>query len=550
MGAYENPITYIDKTSGQAWANAISSLGKTITYGIEKSAEKKNLKVAQEQKLLDSKLNYITKHTDEYAVTLGKSGVNNPSYFEAGRKLITDMANAQLEVKQARGKQEQQDALNKLSGLQGSMVDLRKIIELTKSANKTYAKDIGLGGKPTPNPGNEGGQSLLDKNYNNFMAISAGLPSVDGEEPGKQELFFNTETNRWMMNYTGGGFTGTPGGYTVDAIVALNQDPGIIPNVTKDITDDLNTPVDETSSSGMAGLGIYGKDDRINPEYLKQESTQIIEPQKDGTKKIFDIYPVDTEKVINAVMSRAKAKANMYLKDPKAAQMVWQEVFGNEEALIMEGRSIAESDHEKFTKKMVEFYKSKIRNYEIEENTEIGEITDPRAKKYGLRYEKPKKPTPPADQSPIKAAEETQNIFTNAYDKKDFNFIKELVIQGHQIVDVSLDGNKIKMFYDVGVPKMVKTTVDGVVQEQKQQDTRKITYDINNPLQMKKLVAAYVDQTYKSKSVKAKRDDIVRSMTDFFKEMAKNNKNTSAEKEPGRYNILNPIFAPKLNNNT
>ena len=257
MGAYENPITYIDKTSGQAWANAISSLGKTITYGIEKSAEKKNLKVAQEQKLLDSKLNYITKHTDEYAVTLGKSGVNNPSYFEAGRKLITDLANAQLEVKQARGKQEQQDALNKLSGLQGSMVDLRKIIELTKSANKTYAKDIGLGGKPTPNPGNEGGQSLLNKNYNNFMAISAGLPSVDGEEPGKQELFFNTETNRWMMNYTGGGFTGTPGGYTVDAIVALNQDPGIIPNVTKDITDDLNTPVDETSSSGMAGSVSY-----------------------------------------------------------------------------------------------------------------------------------------------------------------------------------------------------------------------------------------------------------------------------------------------------
>ena len=45
------------------------------------------------------------------------------------------------------------------------MVDLRKIIELTKSANKTYAKDIGLGGKPTPNPGNEGGQSLLDKNF-------------------------------------------------------------------------------------------------------------------------------------------------------------------------------------------------------------------------------------------------------------------------------------------------------------------------------------------------------------------------------------------------
>ena len=132
------------------------------------------------------------------------------------------------------------------------------------------------------------------------MAISAGLPSVDGEEPGKQELFFNTETNRWMMNYTGGGFTGTPGGYTVDAIVALNQDPGIIPNVTKDITDDLNTPVDEISSSGMAGLGIYGKDERINPEYLKKESDQVTELQKDGTQKIFDIYPVDTEKVINA----------------------------------------------------------------------------------------------------------------------------------------------------------------------------------------------------------------------------------------------------------
>tara|TARA_B100000902_G_scaffold312007_1_gene302021 strand:- start:1468 stop:3135 length:1668 start_codon:yes stop_codon:yes gene_type:complete len=555
MGAYENPITYIDKTSGQAWANAISGLGKTITYGLEKSAEKKNLKVARERKLIDNKLNYITKHNGEWAMAVSKSGVDDPSYFEAGTKLINDLANVQLEVKQARGKQEQQDALNKLAVLQSAMGDLRNIIGLTKSAKETYMKDIGLSGKNTANPGDEGGQSLLDKNYNNFMAITAGLPSVDGEEPGKQELFFNTETNRWMMNYTGGGFTGTPGGYTVDAIVAFNQDPGIIPNVTKDITDDLNTPVDETSSSGMAGLGIYAKDGSINPEYLKQESDQIDELQKDGTRKIFDIYPVDTEKVINAVMSRATAKANMYLKDPKAAQMVWQEVFGNEEALIMEGRSIAESDHEKFTKKMVEFYKSKIRNYEIKEkvvnvgqdgiqNTEIGEITDPRAKKYGLRYEKPKKPTPPADQSPIKAAETTQNIFTNAYDKKDFNFITDLglKIQDQKITEISLDGNKIKMIYDVGVPKMVDGTMI--------QNTKELPlYNINNPEQMKQIARAYVNKQY-SGLTKNNKSKIVRSMTDFFKEMAKNNKNTSAEKEPGKYNILNPIFDPKLKNNT
>ena len=35
--SYENPITVIDRESGQIWANAISGVSKSIASGIEKA---------------------------------------------------------------------------------------------------------------------------------------------------------------------------------------------------------------------------------------------------------------------------------------------------------------------------------------------------------------------------------------------------------------------------------------------------------------------------------------------------------------------------------
>ena len=44
MGAYENPITVIDRESGQIWANAIAGVGQQTVNVIEKQAAKQSAK--------------------------------------------------------------------------------------------------------------------------------------------------------------------------------------------------------------------------------------------------------------------------------------------------------------------------------------------------------------------------------------------------------------------------------------------------------------------------------------------------------------------------
>jgi len=534
MGAYENPITAIDKEWGKNWANALTSVGNTVAAGVVASKKALNEKAAREQSLLDYKIDYISKHQGLYAKTLAQSGTNNPDLLRAGRELINDMSEAQLNVKKAKGTKETQYALDQLAILQGSMAQLTKNIQIGTEFDETFKNDIGINGrqKDQTNPGTEGGQSLLNVYYNRMGAARNAL------SPGtKETILRNRETGAWTLEYSGGDFGEE--GYSVDMMVGLLQDPGIIPTLTRDITSDLETSSTKISKSGMNGLGILDSDGNITKDFLLDGPAIPFENEIGNKIETFYVRPTDTQKVINLVTTRSEAKGNMYLKkDAKGAQMIWQEIFGQTEPLTMEGNSIATEDHTKFQEKLLEFYKGKIKGYEIVEDTQpgpdgimgtsddIAKIENIDNKQESKRSYRDKKPPPkPVDQSPITAAEETQKIFTNAYDKKDFSFIKRLKVQGHEIVDVSTDGNKIKMMYDVGNPKLVKTNVDGVVQEQKQQDTRIITFDVNNPGQMTDLARAYVDQKYENKNVKAKRDDIIRSMTDFFKEMAQNNEN-------------------------
>jgi len=177
MGAYENPITAINKEWGKNWANALTSVGNTVAAGVIAGKKALNEKAAREQSLLDSKIDYITKQQGSYAKTVAQSGINNPDLLRAGRELINDMAEAQLNVKKAKGTQETQYALDQLAILQGSMAQLTKGIQVGGAADETFKNDIGINGrqKDQTNPGTEGGQSLLNANYNRIFSTRTGL---------------------------------------------------------------------------------------------------------------------------------------------------------------------------------------------------------------------------------------------------------------------------------------------------------------------------------------------------------------------------------------
>ena len=529
MGAYENPITAINKEWGKNWANALTSVGNTVAAGVIAGKKALNEKAAREQSLLDYKIDYITKHQGAYAKTLAQSGTNNPDILRAGRELINEMGEAQLNVKKAKGTKETQYALDRLAILQGSMAQLTKGIQIGKEFDETFKNDIGINGrqKDQTSPGYEGGQSLLNVYYNRIGAARNAL------SPGTTETILrNKETGGWTLKYSGGDFGEE--GYSVDMMVALSQDPGIIPTLTKDITSDLETSSTDISKSGMNGLGIYNKNGTLNEDFLSDEVIKQSDILSDGSTYSYLIRPSNTQKIINVVKTRSEAKGNMYLKkDARGAQMIWQEIFGQTEPLTMEGNSIATEDHTKFQEKLLEFYKGKIKGYEIVEDTQPGpdgemgtsddivvkkdQITD--NTRFGEKNIDKKPPPKPVDTNPAEAFKETKTAFNTAISSGNWgDIVKDLVINKKTIESSELKGNILTLNY-----KLALKTADG----QSWYPTGDMKIDISNMTELRKLSELYVDKRFTNKKVKAKRDDIVRELMKVFKNASKNNENAT-----------------------
>ena len=554
MGAYENPITAIDKEWGKNWANALTSVGNSVAAGVIAGKKALNEKAAREQSLLDYKIDYITKHQGAYAKTLAQSGTNNPDILRAGRKLIDEMGEAQLNVKKAKGTKETQYALDRLAILQGSMAQLTKGIQIGKEFDETFKNDIGINGrqKDQTSPGYEGGQSLLNVYYNRIGATRNAL------SPGTTETILrNEETGGWTLKYSGGDFGEE--GYSVDMMVALSQDPGIIPTLTKDITSDLKTPSTDISKSGMNGLGILDSSGNITEDFLLDGPAIPFENEIGNKIETYYVRRTDTQKVINLVTARSEAKGNMYLKkDAKGAQMIWQEIFGQTEPLTMEGNSIATEDHTKFQEKLLEFYKGKIKGYEIVEGAQpgpdgkmgtsddIAKIENIDNEQESKRSYRDKKTPKSVDMNPAKAFEETKTAFNTAISSGNWeDIVKDLVINKKIIESSELKGNILTLNYKEGLK-----TADGGY-EYPRGDMK---IDISNTTELRKLSELYVDKRFTNKNVKAKRDDIVRKLMEVFKNASTKGENASKSNKKGKYdkreNNMGPITEEQSSQNT
>ena len=528
MGAYENPITTIDTESSKIIDNALNNVSASFQKAMYNKQELESKKIQQAQKQEIQDQNKINANYEIFVTNVSKSGTRSDAFYSMGYDLINRKFAANRAFQNANpGSEEKNEARNQVGTLTKDLVLLTQgaggIDEMnTETANIRNARN-----NNTP-----GGYYLGPK-------YDVGLDNVSFDDLSFEQKVARTMHERNAMFENKAGYKMNNGQlFGVDennrAFNLETTDGREIPKI-ENWGESLRKDFDK--------LGIM-KNGKMSEEYLNRKaSATFTEGNITGT-----IIPTNMAAAAGDWSTELKKKAAGVVNSAQG----WDAYATNNATyLSFAGKDAEELEYDgdylltdkskiKYPEAMVSFgLKKFLKQYEIEDINEVENYDEYLSDKdetytsiegkenFGARRVGEKTTPRPVDQSPIKAAEETQNVFTNAYDKKDFNFIKGLDVPGHEVVDVSTDGNKIKMIYDVGVPKMVTTTVDGVVQKQKQQDTREIVYNVNNPQPMKKLVRAYVDQTYKNKNVKAKRDDIVRSMTEFFKEMAQNNENTS-----------------------
>ena len=170
MSTYRNPVTVIDRESGKIWANAIDTLSEQALRKREKKEAEQNSEQKRMQQLFAQEADYLLNHQEKFAQAASVNGINNPSLFEAGQELITDMAKASTKIRTATTQEERQIALNNSSKLQKLYTGLIQIVKTGGDADQTYVKDrINTGVSGWKAPGEQGGMSITGKKTEAFI---------------------------------------------------------------------------------------------------------------------------------------------------------------------------------------------------------------------------------------------------------------------------------------------------------------------------------------------------------------------------------------------
>ncbi len=126
-GAYESPATAIDY-SGNVYAKAIDSIGKTTADVIRKKTERNSTPVKQTQKYLDYNAKFVLENYDEFSANMEKVGVNNPSLNKAGLFAIEKKAQAYMAMKSSTSKENQMEAAREYALWDGKINELTQLI--------------------------------------------------------------------------------------------------------------------------------------------------------------------------------------------------------------------------------------------------------------------------------------------------------------------------------------------------------------------------------------------------------------------------------------
>ena len=453
MGAYENPVTVIDRESGKIWANTISAIGEQTVSFIEKQQAELSRQQKEQQIALEKNAEYIINNQAEFSKQMSKNGVNNPYLFDAGKALIDDMARATMNIKSAKGKEAQQEALNYYSTLQKSYTNLVSGIKTGADADQVFLEDIT---NSENRPGTQGGMSVTGKGYE---AYKMRQMVRTGQGQGAVEQYIPQADGTWNVRYSGGIYG--------DEVVeipqqqALNYDPGLVPKLDDELGEIFKAP---SGTKDGQNFGVLTKSGAVSEQYLGKKEVINGKPNEDGSYVQSIVQGVNMPAVITAIEGPIRAKVQMYLKDRDTANVIWREILGHDEDLDFNenGVGISIEDQKLFEQEVFNRAKSKfLPNMKIENN----EITSGYEKTTSSRIKtiKDNPDIPPKSVNKEIAIElvadlvkDPEAFLTRHMQKEDFDMIQGPGAKGFSVIEVDNKGNESRYTYDLTNPSDIE----------------------------------------------------------------------------------------------
>jgi hypothetical protein len=320
-GAYERPQTVLDK-SGFIYAKTLSDLGQGFNKALQGVFDKRNADALQARKNEEENYKFQTQQQQQLITQLAKAGINNDSLYKLGFDLISANSKLSLDIKQAQNQEDRTKYMNQQSKVMRKLGEYQGLIAGIQDSVRTYSSDV------IENPskvGNQGGVATVGTDANKDYNL--GMPALTGTtKNGSSEYYLDKDMNFRIRLTSDQISKQTEKGYIdQDAGLFLSFDPLTVPNIDKEIGDTL------------LGAEIIDKNGNISQEYIDINNAKFVTNDQ-GTMR----YAVEGTNVVGAMAVTQNARNAMigsYLQSPQKAQIIYQQIFGNNEKLEIGGGS-------------------------------------------------------------------------------------------------------------------------------------------------------------------------------------------------------------------
>jgi len=320
-GAYERPQTVLDK-SGFIYAKTLSDLGQGFNKALQGVFDKRNAEALQARKNEEENYKFQTQQRQQLITQLAKAGINNDSLYKLGFDLISANSKLSLDIKQAQNQEDRTKYMNQQSKVMRKLGEYQGLIAGIQDSASTYSSDV------IENPskvGNQGGVATVGTDANKDYNL--GMPALTGTtKNGSSEYYLDKDMNFRIRLTSDQISKQTEKGYIdQDAGLFLSFDPLTVPNIDKEIGDML------------LGAEIVDKDGNISQEYIDIKNAKFV-TNNQGTIR-YAIEPTNVAGAMAVTQNARNAMISSYLQDPQKAQIIYQQIFGNNEKLEIGGGS-------------------------------------------------------------------------------------------------------------------------------------------------------------------------------------------------------------------
>lgn len=362
-GAYEsNQPIGLDK-SGEILAKGIQQDQLMQQEQQQAAFKKENDMMLAAKKIELDNFKFGETQKEKLLWQLGRSGINNNSFYETGYNLINSSTKWGLQVKNAKSPEERKFAMERQDFFGKKLGEFLGLANTMKGAVDTYTEDGYLSG----NTGGQGQVATVGKPYTN--TYNFGMPALMGLANNSNSQFYMDESGtfriRMQSDQIKKGYKdekgNNPGYIDQQADIFLTYDPGMVPKVK------------DQFMKTMYWLEDNGK---VKDEFLNLYKRQT---RKEGDFKITEDV-LQTELVNQMTKKQKDAIIDSYLKsDPDGAQIIYQQILGNSEPLQtgIDGLGFFDLKSEQAFRSGMESYYDQLLPKNITINKEEIEIEEP-----------------------------------------------------------------------------------------------------------------------------------------------------------------------------